>query len=365
VDRSALLSLHEAEKARLRPGGSAEVLTFGDVPGEYRVGIEGCVVFDATDRGAVLVRGAETFAFLHRLLTSDVLGLDEGRSQESLLLSSKGKVLFGFRLYRTPEGAWLSVPPRTAPALLSALETYHFAEKVEIADQTSLHAPLLVCGPAAADVLRSAGALEGALEEDAFRRRRVDGVDLLVARIPVAGSPGFLVDAGPEAAPAWWKRIRGAGARAAGVVAREILRVEAGQALYGEDVDENVYPQEARLEAAFSLTKGCFIGQEVVAKIDTYGGLNKRLVGLRISHSDPVARGTRLVLDEEGERRELGVITSWAYSFALDTGLALGYAKRRHQKPGTIFLLGEGAATAEIVKLPVRPGALALTGEFE
>lgn len=177
--------------------------------------------------------------------------------------------------------------------------------------------------------------------------------------------PGCLLDAGAAAAPALWTRLREAGARPAGLVVRDILRVEAGQALYGEDLDENVYPQEARLEDAFSLTKGCFIGQEVVAKIDTYGGLNKRLVGLKVSHGDPVARGTRLFLDEDGERRDLGLITSWAYSFALDTGLALGFVKRKHQKPGTRFFLGESGATAEIVPIPVRSGAVPVTGEFE
>ena len=133
----------------------------------------------------------------------------------------------------------------------------------------------------------------------------------------------------------------------------------------GVDVDENVYPQEARLEDAFSLTKGCYIGQEVVAKIDTYGGLNKRLVALRISHDDPVARGTRLLRLDEGEWRDLGVVTSWAYSFVLDTGLVLAYVKRRHQKIGTEFRVGDGPASAVIVALPVRAGALPVSGAFE
>ena len=78
-----------------------------------------------------------------------------------------------------------------------------------------------------------------------------------------------------------------------------------------------------------------------MAKIDTYGGLNKRLVALRISHDDPVARGTRLFRDDEGEWRDLGVVTSWAYSFVLDTGLVLAYVKRRHQAPGTVFRVGD------------------------
>jgi folate-binding protein YgfZ len=191
------------------------------------------------------------------------------------------------------------------------------------------------------------------------------GAALDVAATVVAGSPGFRLDAGPERAAALWSALREAGARPIGLVARESLRVEAGAAAWGRDIDEQVYPQEARLERAFSLAKGCYTGQEVVAKIDTYGGLNKRLVALRVPHDDPVARGTRLHRLDEGEWRDLGVVTSWAYSFVLDTGLVLAFVKRRHQAAGTEFRLGDGPATATIVPLPVRAGAVPVTGEFE
>jgi folate-binding protein YgfZ len=114
----------------------------------------------------------------------------------------------------------------------------------------------------------------------------------------------------------------------------------------GREVTDEIYPQEARLDDAFSLTKGCYIGQEVVAKIDTYGGLNKQLFRLKVSHDDPVASGTRLTRELEGEVRDLGVVTSWAYSFAADGGVVLGYVKRKHQDAGTVFQLGDSGATA-------------------
>ncbi|MCY2961405.1 MAG: hypothetical protein NTY35_14675, partial [Planctomycetota bacterium] len=192
-----------------------------------------------------------------------------------------------------------------------------------------------------------------------------EGAPLSVASVPVAGSEGWRLDAGPERAAALWNACIRAGARPAGVVMHDILRVEAAAAAWGADIDDSVYPQEARLESAFSLTKGCYTGQEVIAKIDTYGGLNKRLVALRVSHDDPVPRGTRLHRLDEGEWRDLGVATSWAYSFVLDTGLVLAFVKRRHQKVGNEFRLGDGPATATIVSIPVRRGAIPTTGEFE
>lgn len=366
LDRSILLPIHQAAGARLQgPADSSVLLTYGDVPGEYRAAQDGCVLFDETDRGRIEVSGEEAPAFLHRLLANDVRSLAPGRGQRNLLLSSKGKVLFDLDLFRDEDRFWLSVPPARARGLLAALDMYLFAEKVKLADASASHAPLALCGPDADGVARRTTGIEPPAEDHAFVRGVFEGSPLSIARLTVAGSTGLRLDAGPEKAPVLWRCLREAGAHPAGIVVSDILRVEAGQALPGVDIDENVYPQEARLESAFSLTKGCYVGQEVVAKIDTYGGLNKRLVALKVSHDDPVPHGTRLHRQDEGEWRDLGVITSWAYSFALDTGLVLAYVKRRHQKSGTVFRIGDGPATAEIVPIPVRTGAVPVTGGFE
>jgi folate-binding protein YgfZ len=283
----------------------------------------------------------------------------------AILLSSKGKVLFDFDLAATDDGFLLSTSPGRSAALLQAVDTYLFAEKALLEDASERHAPLDLCGPGAVDVLREVTGVEPPTADHATVEGVAVGEPVRVTHLPVAGSPGWRVDAGPDAVRDLWEALVERGATPAGIVARDSLRVEACAALDGVDIDENVYPQEARLESAFSLDKGCYIGQEVVAKIDTYGGLNKRLVALRVDHGDPIARGTPLVRVEGDERRELGLVTSWAWSFALDTGLVLAYVKRRHQAVGTEFLIGDGPAVATIVRAPVREGALPVTGEFE
>lgn len=365
MPNSILLPEHEAAGARLSGGETRELLTYGDVPAEYRAAQEGAVVFDETTRGRVAVRGADALVFLHRLLANDVRGLADDGAQRGLLLSSKGKVLFDFELVRVTDGALLSLPAERVPALLKALDMYLFAEKVVLADESALSAPLSVCGPRAVEIACAATGLAALPGENTSVRGTFAGGELRVWSSVVAGSAGFVLDAGRERAAALWHALARAGARPAGIVVRDVLRVEAGAALAGPDIDENVYPQEARLERAFSLAKGCYVGQEVVAKIDTYGGLNKRLVALKLPHDDPVPRGTRLYREDEGEWRDLGVVTSWAYSFVLDTGLALAYVKRRHQKAGTEFRVGESDVRAVIVPLPVRANAVPLTGEFE
>ncbi len=364
MERSPLLDRQRAQGARLaeRPEapGIAAALSFGDVPAEYRSAREHGALFDACDRGRVTVHGRDATEFLHRLLANHVKNLAVGRGNRNLLLSPKGKVLHDFALARCEDRFELSTAPGQGEGLRAALDRFLFSEDVRLEASGEEHAPLELCGPEAGSIVERALGVRPALEPYETARIPWNGAALAVTAVPVAGSPGLWIDGGPATAPLLWEALRSAGARACGIAARDILRVEAGAALWGVDIDENVYPQEARIEGAFALDKGCYVGQEIVAKIDTYGGLNKRLEALRIDHDDPVPRGTALLGadGESGEPRELGLVTSWSYSFVLDTGLALGFVKRRHQEPGMRFELGGGRGRATIVPLPVRPDAL-------
>ncbi|MCE9593252.1 MAG: hypothetical protein K8S98_03565 [Planctomycetes bacterium] len=353
MKNSILTSLHRERGAQL--AADDRVLFFQDVPDEYRAAASGTALVDLTDRGLVEVRGAEAAVFLHRLLANDVRNLSVGQGNSNLLLDAKGKVRFQFEVARVADDVFeLSTEPGEAAAVVKALEMYRFSEKVAFVDATERHAPLALVGPHA---LAFAERLVGANAELAAGAREVrpwQGGEVAVARIPYAGSDGVRLDAGPALVERLWLALLELGAQPIGHIVDDILRVEAGAARARVDVDETIYPQEARLERAFSLDKGCYIGQEVVAKIDTYGGLNKRLCALRVSTDDPVPRGARLMRLDDGEWRDLGVVTSWAYSFVLDAGLVLAYVKRRHQTIGTEFRLGDGPQTATIVPLPVR-----------
>ena len=347
---SPLIPSHQQSGARLTSAeAGSEVITYGAAPAEYAAAADnGSLLLDRTTRGLITVMGSDAADFLHRILANDVKGLAPGQGNRNLLLTGKGKVVHVFDLAAIGEGYLISCEPGEAPALMQALDLYLFAEDVQLADETELHAPIELVGPGAA--AHMASVIEGIAAEGAaphsFQLGPFGEAMTRVTRLAVAGQPGWRLETEPSQAAALWAALVEAGATPGGLVAVDSLRAENLCAAVGREVTEDVYPQEARLDDAFSLTKGCYIGQEVVAKIDTYGGLNKQLFRLRVSHDEPVAPGTRLLRELDGELRDLGVVTSWAYSFAADGGVVLGYVKRRHQEPGTEFQLGDSGATA-------------------
>lgn len=351
MNSSPLQELHASLGARVRPAeAGGDVLTYGDVPGEVEAGRTRALLFDRTTSGLLAVAGSDATDFLHRILANEIKGLEPGGGNRNLLLTGKGKVVHMFDLAFLGEGYLLSCPPGQASALREALDMYMFTEDLQLIEETESYAPLEIVGPKALDVLGSV--LEGAPsergEDHATHLATFGGSAVRLVPIPVAGLPGWRVEAEPDAVPALWKALLDAGATGGGVVAHDSLRADTVTGVFGRDVTDDVYPQEARLDDAFSLTKGCYIGQEVVAKIDTYGGLNKQLFRLRVSHDDPIAAGTRLMRVIDGEARDLGVVTSWAYSFEEDGGVVLGYVKRKHQEPGTEFQLEGTGATATL-----------------
>ena len=312
------------------------------------MGAKGSLLLDRTTRGLITVMGSEAADFLHRILANEVKGLTPGQGNRNLLLTGKGKVVHVFDLAALGEGFLISTEPGEAPALMQALDMYLFAEDVQLTDETELHAPIELVGPDAA--AHVAAVVEGieleAAAPHSFQIGPFGEAMTRVTPLAVAGKSGWRLETEPAQVSALWAALVQAGATPGGLVALDSLRAETLSAAVGREVTDEIYPQEARLDDAFSLTKGCYIGQEVVAKIDTYGGLNKQLFRLKVSHDDPVAPGTRLTRELEGEVRDLGVVTSWAYSFAADGGVVLGYVKRKHQDAGTVFQLGDSGATA-------------------
>jgi folate-binding protein YgfZ len=241
--------------------------------------------------------------------------------------------------------------------VLAKLDQFIFSEDVQLGDVTDTFAQIAIVGPAAAAV---AAAMVGGVSEQALRempdhgnaRGEWAGGAAIVTRVTDTGEPGF--DVYLERARADWLKAQlvSAGAQAADEETADVLRVEAGVPAFHRDMDEETIPLEAGIESrAISMTKGCYVGQEVIIRVlhRGHGRVARRLVGLRFQGDVVPPAGARIRAGD----REIGEVTSSTRSPALQTPIALGYVHRDFVEPGTKVEIA--GATAEVVTLPFVP----------
>jgi tRNA-modifying protein YgfZ len=298
---------------------------------EYTRLRESAGLVDRSARGKVRLTGAEAAEFLQGQVTNDVEALEPGTGCYAALLTHKGKLLADMRILRGPDWLLVDTEPGALAAVLRNVQTYSIGRDVQAGDATDELSILSLVGPAAEEALDAAPPAE----EHAF----VEGAHGLYVRTDVG------VDVICEAGEAATARDS-LGVEPVSEEAAECLRVERGRPRYGIDMDAETIPQEAGLnERAVSFTKGCFVGQETVARLHYKGKPNRHLRGLVLSA--PARTGDELVLGD----RVVGSLGSVAISPARGPiGLAI---VRREASPGDTVLVGEDRAPAELVDLPI------------
>jgi folate-binding protein YgfZ len=340
---------------------------------EYRTLTEGCGLLDRSDRGKLALTGPEAKAFLAGQVTNDVEALSPGSGCYAAFLTPKGKMLGDLRVLDLGDELFLDTERVALQALFDMIRRFKIGYDVELEKRTVECSMLSLIGPSALEIAARAiaaphaatsagqagkgegadsptmpippavGALELGDAEHANARLEIDGVASVLIRTDV----GVDVICDASDAPAVSEALLAAGAQHVSEAAAEIVRVEHGRPRYGVDLDETVIPQEAGLnERAVSFTKGCYVGQETVARLHYKGKPNRRLRGLRLS--SPAPPGAELRLGE----RVVGRLTSTVISPTLGPiGLAL---IRREAEPGTTVTVGERGVSAEVGELPFR-----------
>jgi glycine cleavage system T protein len=329
---------------------------YGEGAAEYYHTRRHAGFFDVSHHGQVELSGPDAVGFLHNLCTNDINRLAPGTGCEAFLTTAQAKVVARALVYRgrLPDGRdvlWLDVGPGLAGNVLQHLDRYLITEQVELAERTRELAQLHLAGPAAPAVVKQALGedVPDLAELQHVERTLPGGAAGHVRRHDPLGVPGYDLVCPAGQAGVLWQVLVAAGARPAGLDAYEVLRVEAGTPVNGTDIDETQLPQElGRTDRAVSFTKGCYIGQETVARIRTYGHVNRSLVGLKLAGSGTVPAGARLLRDG----KEVGHITSAVESPRLGTAIALAYVRRGSQEPGTVLEVEGGRRTAIVAALP-------------
>jgi len=324
------------------PGATLEQERLSD---QHRTLLDGCGLLDRSERGKLALTGSGAVEFLDGQVTNELLTLSPGEGRYAAFLTHKGKMLGDLRILAVgedPTGApselLLDTERVTLQTLFDMIRRFKVGYDVEVHKRTLERGLLSLIGPGAERIAPAEGLAE---TEHANVRAQLDGVETLAVRTDL-GIDLLCEAADTEGLTAALLRR---GAVAVAEQAAECLRIERGRPRYGIDLDESVIPQEAGLnERAVSFTKGCYVGQETVARLHYRGRPNRHLRGLRLS--EPAASGDELLLGE----RPVGRVGSAGLSPALGP-IALALVRREAQ-PGAIVSVGRHGATAEIVELP-------------
>ncbi|MDF1504476.1 hypothetical protein [Roseisolibacter sp. H3M3-2] len=355
--------------ARVGPAATVAaplVRDYGDPAAEYAALRAGALLVDRSHRDRWTLRGARARETLTGLVTNDVAALAPGHGQYAAALTPKGKIVADVRVLAVDDAAadgdgargWLDgvalvldVPARAAEGWGAMLKKYVNPRAAPYARVTERVRAFGLYGAHARDALAAAFAIPpsalGSLAPYGHATLTADGATLLVVRVPDLGLDGFEVLLPAEAFDATWSRVAHAapGIVSGGEGAYTIARVEAGYPEWGLDVDDGTLPQEANLDElrAISYTKGCYTGQEVVARIHFRGHVNRHLRGLAYPADEGVVpRGAQLT-DEEG--KVVGDVRSSVLSPRLG-GVALGMV-RREVAPGALLTATWPAPGAE------------------
>jgi folate-binding protein YgfZ len=311
-------------------------------------------VFRLEDRALLEVRGSDRVRFLQGQLTNDVARLDASRRDSgchALVLTREGRIVAEFHVIARPDAFWLETDAAAAPAAIARLEKFVIADDVAIADRSSAFARFGVEGPRAPEVIATAVGVALAIPDDGAVAAQIDGAEVVIAAFGWSGESAQQIFVARDDAVRVDAALRAAAIAHGAVVASgatlEVLRVEAGVPHFGAELGEHTLPAELRLEQrAISFTKGCYTGQEVVARMHSRGRVGHLLVGVAIDGDALPSIGSAL---EAGGAR-VGEVTSVAHSPRAGA-IALGFVRRGFDEPGTALVAG--GRTARVVALPI------------
>lgn len=347
----AVLGGRAAEQTEV--GGIEVPAHFGDPSREYEAARHGAGLAHRAGRALFRIGGAGRSKFLQGLLSNDVEALAPGEGCQALFLDTKGHVRGALDLWAESDAIIAGCDAGFIDDALPDLTKYILAADVQVDDLRPDQTVLALMGAAADDVLAAVGAQAPAAAACAHRRAELAGVEVRLARTPGLGTTGFEIHVPTAAVDEVWAALESTGGESAptyvGWNVAEALRVEAGVARLGHEITGDEFPQEVGLDGAVDYEKGCYLGQETVARIHYRGQVNRLLSGVRAE--TPLPQGAELI----SSGREVGRITSVAVSPRLGP-IALALVRREESEgSATVEVRSDGAVVAEarVVTLPI------------
>jgi folate-binding protein YgfZ len=318
----------------------------------------GAGVIDLSSRGRLLVSGSEAVMFLNGLITNDMKTLGLNSWMPAVFPNVQGRLIASVRIIHRDDGFLIDTEHATLETVAKLLGRFILAGDFQVTDLSSETAMLSVQGRKAAEVVRQAlDETAASVSRGGVATAQLAGGKVTIIRATHSGEDGFdiLVDA--NAVEDLRRSLIGAGVSPCGQEVAEILRIEAGIPRFGIDMDETKVVTETNLDDAVSFTKGCYIGQEIIARIKYRGHVAKKLTGVSLEQNVALESGAKIL--SSGDDKEIGALTSWTVSPRLKQTIALSYVKYDYLEPGTKVKVVSAAQEfpATVTELPFVRGS--------
>jgi tRNA-modifying protein YgfZ len=336
-------------------------------PPDYQAALDGAALFDENNAGRMLMRGRDRADLLHRLSTGDILRLRPGQGTRSVLTTPIGRIIDLLTVHALEDALLIGASPGQGPAVFGHLKkNIFFNDQVTLEPAGRSYGQLALFGPAAAALIgQVAGEAIRDLPPHQIMSIELGGAQALVAsRLPLGGS-SFTLYIPTGALETVRAALLEAGAAPLSAASFDILRVERGYGAFGRELGQEYIPLETGLLDAVSFTKGCYVGQEIIARMESRNRLAKQLRGLKLTTNDRrpttndenspslvVGRSSLVVPGKlEVGGKEAGDLTSVAVSPRFGP-IALAYVRTAHAEPGSVVGIVGTDLTGEVVELP-------------
>ena len=338
---------------------------FTDAVSEHHAVRNSVGIVDISYRSRHELIGEDRATFLHRIISNDVESLSAGQGTYAMLLTHRGKIIADLNIYVLEDAITIDTAPETAENLFTELDKYIIADDVELSDLTAETGAIAVQGPKSSELVQAVLDVSdvAALQE---RHNCVCEADerfkhpIVCVRTDITGEVGYMLYTAAEVLASLWEALMTEGSQfnvqPIGWNALESLRIEAGIPRYGTELTDAVIPLEAELEHAIDFEKGCYIGQEIVARMKYRGHPNRLLRGIEIDRS-PASQGDcelRSGAPIFNGEKEVGWVTSAISAPTLAKEIALGYVRIAVTEPGSRVQIetSDGRVDGTVVLLP-------------
>ena len=356
-----LQHIHEQFGAAFGEGhhGWNIAVQFTDAVAEHHTVRNNVGIVDLSYRSRYQLTGDDRATFLHRIISNDIEGLSAGQGTYAMLLTHRGKIIADLNVYVLEDAITIDAAPETAGNLFIELDKYIITDDVELSDVTAETGAIAVHGPKSSELVQAVLGVSdvAALQERSNCVREVDEHfkhPIVCVRSDATGEVGYVLYTAAEALALLWEALMIKGSQfnvqPIGWNALESLRIEAGIPRYGTELTDAVIPLEAELEHAVDFEKGCYIGQEIVARMKYRGHPNRLLRGIEMDDDCELRPGSPVFNGE----KEVGWITSTTFSPTLGKRIALGYVRIAVTEAGSRVQVetSDGRVDATVVLLP-------------